>query len=178
MKQFEVPTRESVSEMNQAIFDDLKNKLGFVPNIYATYAYSDNALHRYLTFSSGRTSLSNKEKEAIFLVVSEVNGCVYCQAAHTALAKMNGFTDEEILAIRKGGASFDLRLDALVKLARSISLNRGRIAEHELHAFYNAGYDNENLVDTIVAVGEKSITNFLHKITNIPLDFPHVAPLQ
>lgn len=177
MRQFEVPTKEKVSAANQAIFDDLKSKLGFVPNIYATYAYSNNALDRYLTFSSGKTSLSNKEKEAIFLVVSQVNNCVYCQAAHTAIGKMNGFTDEQIIELRKGGASFDGKLDALVRLAKSIIENRGKVSDELLNSFYNAGFNNENLIDTIVAVGDKTITNFLHKVTNIPLDFPEAAPL-
>lgn len=152
--------------------------MGFVPNIYATYAYSDNALGRYLTFSSGKTSLSNREKEAIFLVVSQVNNCVYCQAAHTAIGKMNGFTDEEIIELRKGSASFDKKIDALVKLAKSIIENRGKISDDVLNTFYAAGYNHENLIDTIVTVGDKTITNFLHKVTNIPLDFPEAAPLN
>lgn len=178
MKQFEVPTREKVSATNQTIFDDLKNKLGFIPNIYATYAYSENALGRYLAFSSGKTSLSNKEKEAIFLVVSQVNDCVYCQAAHTAIGKMNGFTDEQIIELRKGGASFDNKLDALVRLAKSIIENRGKVSDDILNAFYVAGYNNENLIDTIVSVGDKTTTNFLHKITNVPIDFPEALPLN
>lgn len=177
MKQFEVPTRENVSAINQTIFDDLKSKLGFVPNIYATYAYSENALGRYLTFSSGKTSLSNKEKEAIFLVVSQVNECTYCQAAHTAIGKMNGFTDEQIIELRKGAASFDNKLDALVKLAKSIIENRGKVSDDLLNAFYGVGYNNENLIDTIVAVGDKTTTNFLHKITNVPIDFPEALQL-
>ena len=36
MKTFNVPTRENVSENNQAIFDNLNKALGFVPNLYAT----------------------------------------------------------------------------------------------------------------------------------------------
>ncbi|MEM9720778.1 MAG: carboxymuconolactone decarboxylase family protein, partial [Bacteroidota bacterium] len=36
---FHVPTREEVSESNQHIFDQLKKAVGFVPNLYATYAY-------------------------------------------------------------------------------------------------------------------------------------------
>lgn len=175
MKQFKVPTREEVSPANQAIFDGINGKLGFVPNIYATYAYSENALGRYLEFANGKTVLTNKEKEAINLVVSQINGCSYCLAAHTAIGKMNGFTDDQILELRKGSASFDGKLDKLVKLAMSIVLNRGQISDHEIEQFYTVGYTNESLVDTIVAVGEKTITNYLHKVTNIPIDFP-VAP--
>lgn len=46
MTPFEVSTREQVSPENQAIFDNLRKNVGFVPNLYATYAYSKNALGR------------------------------------------------------------------------------------------------------------------------------------
>jgi alkylhydroperoxidase family enzyme len=65
----------------------LTAKLGFVPNIYATYAFSKDALARYMSFAGGKTSLNAKEKEAINLIVSQVNGCKYCLAAHTAIGK-------------------------------------------------------------------------------------------
>ena len=97
MNTFNVPTREEVSEKNKAIFDNLEQKIGFVPNLYATYAHSETALENYLNFQSGKISLKTKEKEVINLAVSEVNQCIYCLSVHTAIAKMNGFTDEEIL---------------------------------------------------------------------------------
>src|ERR1700761_895431 len=102
MKKFTVPTREQVSAANQANFDVLQKAIGMVPNLYATIAYSDNGLSRYLAYQSAKTSLTNKEKEAVNLVVSEVNGCIYCQSAHTVIGKMNGFSEEEILRIRAG----------------------------------------------------------------------------
>jgi uncharacterized peroxidase-related enzyme len=176
MKNFNVPTREHVSEENQQIFDALKSKLGFVPNIYATYAFSNSALNRYLTFANGKTSLNNKEKEAINLIVSQINSCLYCLAAHTAIGKMNGFSDDQIIEIRKGNVSFDHKLSALVTISSDIVNNKGSISELTLNQFYEVGYTDENLVDVILAIGEKSITNFLHKATNVPIDFP-VAPV-
>ena len=178
MTKFEVPTREQVSPENQAIFDNLNSKLGFVPNIYATYAFSKDALARYLAFAGGKTSLNNKEKEAVNLIVSQVNGCTYCLAAHTAIGKMNGFSDEQILELRKGSASFDPKLDALVKLAENITENRGSLDDNVLNVFMGAGYDKGNLVDVILAVGEKTITNYLHKVTNVPVDFPEAPGLS
>ena len=175
MRPFEVPARDDVTEQNQQIFDDLKSKVGFVPNIYATYAYSRHALGRYLAFANAKTSLSSKEKEVVNLVTSEVNGCTYCQAAHTQIGKMNGFTDEQILELRDGRASFDVKLDALARLAGEIAEKRGNVSEDVLADFFGAGYDRENLIDVIVNVGEKATTNFLHNVTQIPIDFP-VAP--
>jgi len=177
MRPFNVPTRDAVTEQNQQIFDDLKSKVGFVPNIYATYAYSRHALGRYLAFANAKTSLSSKEKEAINLVTSEVNGCTYCQAAHTQIGKMNGFSDEQILELRQGRAPFDEKLDALVSLAGEIAEKRGNVSEEVLADFFDAGYDRENLVDVIVNVGEKATTNFLHNVTQIPIDFPAAPEL-
>lgn len=177
MTKITVPTREQVSPANQEIFDNLKGKLGMVPNIYATYALSENALGRYLTFANGKTSLSVKEKEVVNLVTSQVNGCTYCQAAHTAIGKMNGFSDEQIISIRKGDASFDSKLDALVKLAKEIAEKRGKVADATLQNFFDAGYSKENLVDVIVNIGEKATTNFLHNVTQIPIDFPEAPSL-
>ncbi len=176
MRPFNVPERSEVTEQNQKIFDDLKSKLDFVPNIYATYAHSDNALGRYLTFANGKTSLNNKEKEVVNLVVSQVNGCTYCQAAHTALGKMNGFTEEQTIELRKGHAPFNEKFDALAKLTQAVAENRGKINDDVLQNFFDAGYDKENLVDVIVNIGEKATTNFLHNVTEIPVDFP-AAPV-
>ncbi|MFM9880854.1 MAG: carboxymuconolactone decarboxylase family protein, partial [Burkholderiaceae bacterium] len=110
MTSFTVPTRDQVSEGNQAIFDNLKKALGFVPNLYATFAISEHALGNYLAFQNAKTSLNAKQREVVNLAVSEVNACAYCLAAHTALGKMNGFSDAQILELRAGHASFDAKL--------------------------------------------------------------------
>lgn len=177
MNQFTVPTRDEVSESNQALFDTLKKGLGFVPNLYATIAHSENGLAKYLAFQGAKTSLSNKEKEVVNLVVSEVNGCRYCQSAHTVLGKMNGFSDDEILNLRSGHSATP-KLDALVKLAKDVTENKGRVAPDTLTAFYAAGYTNGNLVDVILQVSDKIAMNYLHNLTEIPIDFPVAAELE
>lgn len=171
---FTVPTREQLSENNLPTYDAIKNGLGFVPNLFATLALSDNGLKRYISFQNDKSTLSNKEKEVINLIVSEVNNCQYCKSAHTAIAKMNGFNDDQALEIRKGNISFDAKLDALVKLTKNIVNNRGHIDNTLLESFFKEGYNQGNLIDVIIQVGEKTITNYLHSITKIPIDFPPV----
>jgi len=173
-----VPTREEVNSTNQGIFDNLNKALGFVPNLFATYAHSETALENYLNLSNAKTSLKAKEKEAVNLAVSEVNSCNYCLSAHTAIGKMNGFNDEQILELRAGQASFDNKLDALAKLAKNITENRGRADKEVIENFFNAGYNKGNLVDTIVLVGDKTISNYLNNATEIPIDFPIAQPLE
>ena len=178
MSTFNVPTREEVSSKNQAIFDNLEKAVGFVPNLFATYAHSENALENYLTFSNAKTSLNAKQKEVVNLAVSQVNNCIYCLSAHTAIGKMNGFTDDQILELRAGGASFDSKLDALARLARNITENRGATDAEVVDNFLNAGWTKENLIDTIVLVGDKTISNYIHSTTQVPVDFPVAQPLE
>jgi AhpD family alkylhydroperoxidase len=136
MATFNVPTRAEVSANNQAIFDNLQKGLGFVPNLYATFAYSETALGDYLTLQNRKSSLRAKEREIINLVVSQVNGCVYCQAAHTALGKMNGFTDDQILVIRTGEVPFDSKFDALAKFMKETTVNRGKPSRSAVDAHH------------------------------------------
>lgn len=129
MEKFTVPTRENVSENNQALFDNLQKAVGFVPNMYAFFAHSPSALGDYLTLQNRKNSLNNKEKEVINLVVSQLNGCNYCKAAHTAIGKMVGFTEEQTLEIRKATISFNPKLNALVNLAKEIVIHKGEVLE-------------------------------------------------
>jgi len=174
----EVPQRDQVSENNQAIFDQLQKGLGFVPNLYATYAHSNTALGDYLNLQNRKTTLTSKEKEIVNLVVSQVNECAYCLAAHTAIGKMNGFTDEQILEIRTGAAAFNAKYDALAKFVKNITINRSKPDQALLEGLFEAGYNKENLVDIIVLIGDKTISNFLHGATQIPVDFPAAPELD
>lgn len=172
--QFSVPTREQVAPANQTIFDNLQKALGFVPNLYATIAYSSTGLGKYLAYQNAKTSLSNKEKEAVNLIVSQVNGCIYCQSAHTVIGKMNGFSEDEVLNIRKGSPT-DAKLSALVKLAADITKNRGNANDTLVTEFFSQGYNNEHLVDLILQISDKTAMNYLHNLTKVPVDFP-LAP--
>jgi uncharacterized peroxidase-related enzyme len=172
MTAFSVPTRDDVTPDNQAIFDNLKKALGFVPNLYATFAHSPTALGTYLALQNAKSSLKPKEREVINLVVSQVNDCEYCLAAHTALGKMVGFTEAQILEIRRGRASFDPKLDGLARFVREVTEKRGHVSAAATDAFLAAGWSQANLVDAIMVVGDKSISNYLHGATKIPVDFP------
>ena len=135
-------------------------------------------MNNYLNLSNAKTSLKAKEKEVVNLAVSEVNNCTYCLSAHTAIGKMNGFSEGEILQLRAGYASFDNKLDALARLAKNITENRGATSSEVVDNFFAAGWTKENLVDTIVLVGDKTISNYLHRTTDVPVDFPVAQPLQ
>ena len=69
------------------------------------------------------------------------------------------------------------KLDALVKLVKEITENRGVISDDVLQAFFDAGYTKENLVDVILNIGEKTTTNLLHNVTRVTVDFPEAPAL-
>ncbi|MCG8573752.1 MAG: carboxymuconolactone decarboxylase family protein [Flavobacteriales bacterium] len=178
MAKFEVPGRGEVSANNQAIFDQLEKGLGFVPNLYAYYAKNETALADYLALQNRKSTLKAKEREVVNLVVSQYNGCRYCQSAHTQLGKMNGFTDEQVLEIRSGRASFDEKLDALAKFTLSAVANNGRVSEEAKENFFAAGYDEANMIDAVIVIGDKIISNYIHNIAQFEIDFPLAQPLE
>jgi alkylhydroperoxidase AhpD family core domain len=172
MSQINVPTRNDVSPTNQALFDILHKRLSFVPNLYATLAHSENALGNYIALQNAKSSITGKARETVNLVVSQVNDCEYCLAAHTVASKMSGLTDAQILEVRGGTAHFDPKLDALARLVKAVATQRGKVDSLLVEAFFDAGWTKENLVDTMVTIGDKIITNYLHAVTRVAVDFP------
>lgn len=170
-----VPTKEQVDATSQGIFDQLKGQLGMVPNLYATIGYSSNALSSFLAFSgnAGKGTFSNKEVEAIKLAVSQANDCVYCKSAHTAIAKMNGFTEEETVKLREGTIE-DEKLLVLTALAKEVAAKAGHVAQESKDKFFALGYDEKALIDFVAVVIAVTFTNYAHALTQVEVDFPVV----
>ena len=179
MTKLRVLTREEANPSVQPIYDALKSKVGMVPNLYATIANSPTVLPAYLAFDEalGKGVFNAKERQAIFLVVSQINGCHYCQSAHTALGKMNGFTEEETIQLRTASIA-DAKLNALTSLAAEIVNTKGKPAEETLNNFYAAGYTAEALVELVAHIGYKIVANYLHNIANFSIDFPVAKELE
>lgn len=178
MKNFELPSKDQVSEKNQELLAGIEKAVGFIPNLYSYYSKSDTALGDYLALANRKTNLKAKEKEVVNLVVSEINGCDYCLSAHTAIGKMNGFTEDQILELRKGHASFDQKIDALVKVTKSITENRGSASKEAVDAFFDAGYSEVTLMDVVILIADKTISNYIHNLAQFPIDFPVASKLK
>lgn len=179
MKTIVVPAKDQVSAEAQVIFEQIQKKLGKVPNLYATIGYSADALKGMLGFEAAfnHTAFSDKEKEAINLVVSQVNSCDYCLAAHTMLATMKGYSKEDTFNFRAGNAT-DEKLDAAVKLAKAIAANKGEADDQLKENFFNAGYDEKALIDLIGIITVRTFTNYAYAATKVPVDFPAAEPLK
>ncbi len=176
MKNYTIPTKETAKEASLPIFEKLEKGIGFLPNLYAYIGHSPNALSNYLAYQNGNAkgAFNAKIREAVNLSISEVNGCRYCQSAHTALGKMNGFSDEEILQLR-AGTHPDEKLNVITNLVAEIQKTHGHPSQDLLDKFFGLGYDEAALVDLLALIADKVFANYLNNITNIAIDFP-VAP--
>jgi alkylhydroperoxidase family enzyme len=46
-----------------------------------------------------------------------------------------------------------------------------------VEAFFTQGYNKENLVDLVLQISDKVAMNYLHNLTQIPVDFPFAPSL-
>lgn len=175
-REFKVPHKEEVLEHNRRLLYALEQSLGFIPNIYAFMTHSETALKRFLDFMNVPTVFNEQETEAIHLVTSQVNQNPYCLAAHTALAKEAGLTEQQIENIRKGNVRDDEKFGVLVDFTCQLVSNRGKVTPELTERFYEVGYTDAHLVDLIMLAGMTTITNYINNVTNIPIDFPE-APV-
>ena len=63
-------------------------------------------------------------------------------------------------------------------LTKGITQSRGHVDQALVEAFFAAGWTKENLVDAIVIIGDKTVSNYLHSTTKIPVDFPAAPNLD
>jgi len=69
-------------------------------------------------------------------------------------------------------------LNALARFVKDTTIQRGKPSAESVENLLAAGYDRGNLVDILVVIGDKIISNFLHGVTQIPVDFPAAAELE
>jgi uncharacterized peroxidase-related enzyme len=173
-----VVSYEDASPEAQQIFDQLKTAMGRVPNLYAVQSHSPLGLSAKLALDGelSKGVFKGLPKEVIALAVAQVNGCNYCLAAHTAVAKMRGASDAETFNYRRG-TSNDEKLAALAALAREITENRGHPSQQAIERFFSVGYDRAALVELIGLVALNVWNNYTNHIAQIPVDFPPAPAL-
>jgi AhpD family alkylhydroperoxidase len=170
---FKVPGYDKVAVEAQTVFDDLKKSAGKVPNLYATIGYSANALSSYMAFVQAqvKNSFHGKEREAIYLIVSQINGCEYCLASHTASAIKFGWKEDETLLLRSGKFP-ETKWQIIYKIIQSVIENKGEVKQELLDTFFGSGYKEATLIDLMVLINIMSFTNYVYRLTKIPIDFP------
>lgn len=177
MKYIDLITEEQAQGEVKEVYNAVSNKLGMVPDIMKGLANSPAALKAYTTLSDiiENGSFSAKEVQAGLLAVAQVNQCYYCLSAHTAAAKMLGFSGQETIELRKGTID-DPKLKALTQLLREMTISRGHPSEEYINNFFEAGYTKAHFAELASIVALKTMSNYFHHMTEIPVDFPQ-APV-
>jgi len=167
MKQFTKHTIESAPEASKENLAYGQKKYGMLPNLFRYMSGAPATLNAYISLSSifGDTSFSTGEQHLIMLAVSVVNKCDYCTAAHTRASKANGISSAILNAVRKGKEVPNARLAALVEIAQKITVTRGNIEAKDLESFYEQGFSPENVMELIVGISIKTISNYINHIT-------------
>lgn len=153
----------------------IKQKIGMVPNLYATVAHSSTVLNAYLAFSEALSQgrLTAKQRELIALAVGQANACQYCLSAHTMISRSTGLSDDQILAARQGTAANALD-NALVQLAVSLVKQRGVIVDEQLEAARAQGVDEGLIFEVLAQVSANTFTNYANHVAGTDIDFPKV----
>lgn len=174
-----IPTPSSIEAAPAAAHDALnavKAKLGKAPNIYLLAATSPAALEGLLSLSGalGKGALDAATRERIALAIANVNGCDYCNSAHTFIAKnVAKLSDDEIVKAREGRSS-DAKADAAVRLARKIAVERGAVSDADIAEARKAGLSGAELVEVVANVAANIFTNYLNDVFKTPVDFPAI----
>lgn len=180
MSRIDAPTVETAPAAAQPLLAAVKKQLGSVPNMFRTIAQSPAALEGYLGLNAalGKGSLAPATRERIALAVAEINGCGYCLAAHSYLAKnLAKLSDAEILANR-GGGSTDPKADAAVRFAALIVHARGQVSDADLGAVRDAGYSDGEILEIVLHVALNTLTNYVNEVARTDIDFPVTAALK
>jgi len=46
------------------------------------------------------------------------------------------------------------------------------VSDSAKEAFFNAGYTEENLIDVVFNIADKTVSNLIHNLTQFEIDFP------
>jgi uncharacterized peroxidase-related enzyme len=173
MTRIAIPTCDETPTASRPTLDAFNRQLGFTPNLFSIMSLSPNALTGWASLQGALAkTLDSNTRDAIGLVVSQVNSCRYCLSAYafwaTTVAK---FSPEEI-SLNRLGTSHDSKRDAAVRFAKRVVETRGKVTETDLAAVRQAGFTDANIVEIIALSAQCLLTNFINNVFDTPIDFP------
>lgn len=172
MTDFPVHSLESAPEASKGLLEQTQKNFGFIPNLIAVMATSPAVTEAYLGVAGifAKSGLSATEQQIVLLTVSHYHECCYCMAAHTAIAGMQNIEQDVVQAIRDGQAIADKKLQALRHFTWLLIENRGWVSDDDVQSFISAGYEQSQMLDILVGVAQKTLSNFTNHLAKTPLD--------
>jgi len=174
MTRIPVHSVDSAPEGSRDALKALEAQFGKVLNIHGAMAHSPAVLETYVAIQSvlaDQGALDKRDREVVALAVANVDGCDYCQAAHTLGGKAAGLTEQETIAIRRGQVE-DAKTAALVVLVREQAGNVGHVQDVTWQAALEAGWSDAELTETSAVVALNLFTNYFNHLVQTDLDLP------
>ena len=172
MSQFPIHTLATAPEASKPFLDGAQKAFGLVPNLIGEFAESPAVIEGYLALSGAlkKASLTDLEREVVLIAASIENGCHYCVAAHTTVTQAQKLDQTVIAAVRAGGPIAEARLEALRAFAVAVVRERGWVSDAEVQRFLDAGWTRAAVLEVVLGVGLKTISNYVNHIAGTPVD--------
>jgi len=169
---FDNHTLETAPEASRPLMQNAIDAFGMLPNLNAKMATSPAITEAYLTMGDvfSRSSLSPVEQQVVLLTVSRFHNCSYCVGAHSVIADMQDVPEDITNAIRENRDMDDEKLHILRVFTEHVLDQRAWVDNAILQSFYDAGYTQENVLDVIVGIAMKTMSNYTNHIAGTELD--------
>lgn len=169
---YTVHTVETAPETARGALAETQKAFGFLPNLLGVMAEAPALLKAYQTLGGlfETTSLSAAERQVVLLATSYENGCEYCVAAHSVIAAMQKVPNDVVHSIRDGEPIADPKLEALRRFTVTLVRERGWPSEADINGFLAAGYGHQQVLEVVLGIGMKTLSNYANHIAGTPLD--------
>jgi hypothetical protein len=149
--------------------------MGRPANLHAQMAHSPAVLTAYTSLRAvlaEHTSFDPKVGAALTLAAAAGVGNSYMIRIAGRLAHMNGWTEEEVTALRTGASTSDAKIDVLTGLVRDAAANSGNVADATWKAAQQAGWSDEQLADAFAYLGATVFTGYFLNYAQTDIDVP------
>lgn len=172
MSEFTTHTLDTAPLASRQLLQTTEKQLGFIPNLMAAMAESPATLEAYqaLNVLFDETAFTVTERQLVLLSISRYCNCTYCLAAHGTIAKMQKIPTEIIHAAYYNQPLADSKLEALRSFTRMVLKMDGWADQSILQAFYQAGYQQQHVLEVVLAISFKTLSNYVNHINNTPID--------
>lgn len=172
MSRFPVLEPDQWPEQVVPLLEEVKTDFGFVPNLEKVLAAAPAALEGYVALWNliSRTGFSALEQQVICQEINRQHGCHYCQAHHDILLRQAGGDAELRSCVLSGEPAEDARLQALRDMVTALLQQRGHVQEAQVESFIAAGYEPARVLDLVLILACKVISNYTNHLADTPLE--------
>ena len=174
MTDFSLHDKQSAPEESQALLDNSVNAFGMIPNLHAVMAEAPGLLEGYQRLHQLflDSSFDAEETTVVWQTINVEHNCHYCVPAHTGIAKSMKVDDGIIEALRNETPLPTERLEALRTFTLAVVRERGFVDDATVQTFLDAGYTKRNVLEVILGLSQKVMSNYTNHLAETPIDEP------